>query len=427
MGLHGGLYPGLRICRDAEGIRSSASSGGLMSHENSLIFMLTAGFVLAFLFGMGALRLKLSPLLGYLAAGAVVGPFTPGYVADHGDAGQLAEIGVILLMFGVGLHFSPKDLLSVRRVALPGALLQIGLGLAMGWGAGEILGIPVVEALLLGMALSVASTVVVLRVLEARHETKTEIGRIAVGWLVVQDFVVVLALVFLPLFLGKQDLEPGALALQVAWQVAKLAVFVVFMLVVGGRVLPWALVGIAHARSRELFTLGVLAIALGIAWFAYAVFGASFALGAFVAGLVLNGTHLGHNAAERSLPLRDAFAVLFFVSVGMLFNPMVLLRSPMTLAVVLGIVILAGVGSALLAGSLSRLAWRDTVILAGALPQVGEFSFVLAGLAVSLGAMSRETQAVIVAAAILSIAVNPILMWLADRAAGAPPAEARGA
>jgi CPA2 family monovalent cation:H+ antiporter-2 len=385
-------------------------------HENGLILTLTAGFVLAFLMGMGALRLKLSPLLGYLAAGAVVGPFTPGWVADHALAGQLAEVGVILLMFGVGLHFSPKDLMSVRRMALPGALAQIAAGCGLGWAAGRALGLAPGEAVLLGLALSVASTVVVLRVFEARHETKSEVGRIAVGWLVVQDLVVVLALVFLPLLLGRSTAAPAALAVQIAWQLAKLAGFVALMLLVGGRILPWLLVGIAHARSRELFTLGVLAIALGIAWVAYAIFGASFALGAFVAGLVLNGTPLGHNAAERSLPLRDAFAVLFFVSVGMLFDYRILLRDPWMLAVALGMVVVAGAVPALVVARLGRLEWKAAALLAAALPQVGEFSFVLTGLAVSLGVMSKDTQAVVVAAAILSIALNPLLLWGAERA-----------
>ena len=388
----------------------------MASHENSLIFTLTAGFVLAFLFGMGALRLRLSPLLGYLAAGALVGPFTPGWVADRGAAGQLAEIGVILLMFGVGLHFSPKDLMSVRRMAVPGALLQIALATGLGWAAAGLLGVGQGEALLLGFALSIASTVVVLRTFEARHETKSEIGRIAVGWLVVQDLVVVLALVFLPLFLARDPASPGALALQVGWQLVKLVGFVALMLVVGGRVLPWLLVGIAHARSRELFILGVLAIALGIAWVAYAVFGASFALGAFVAGLVLNGTPLGHNAAERSLPLRDAFAVLFFVSVGMLFDPRILIRDPLSLVLVLVIVVIAGAGAALIVARFGGVDAKGTGLLAAALPQVGEFSFVLAGLAVSLGLMSHNTQAVIVAAAILSIAINPVLLWVAEKA-----------
>jgi CPA2 family monovalent cation:H+ antiporter-2 len=393
-----------------------------MTHENGLIMTLTSGFVLAFVFGMGALRLKLSPLLGYLAAGALVGPFTPGWVADHALAGQLAEIGVILLMFGVGLHFSPKDLMTVRSVAVPGALAQIALGLALGWAAGPMLGLPTGEALLLGLALSAASTVVVLRVFEARHETKSELARVAVGWLVVQDLVVVLALVFLPLLSGQGQVAPGAVALKVAWQLGKMAAFVALAFVIGGRVLPWALVGIAHAKSRELFTLGVLAIALGIAWIAYTVFGASFALGAFVAGLVLNGTHIGHNAAERSLPLRDAFAVLFFVSVGMLFDPIVLMRKPLALVVALAIVLVAGSIPALVAARMGRFDWKRSRLLAAAMPQVGEFSFVLAALAVSLGVMSRDTQAVVVAAAILSIALNPVLLWLAERGGGAKAA-----
>jgi CPA2 family monovalent cation:H+ antiporter-2 len=361
--------------------------------------------------------------LGYLAAGVAVGPFAPGFVADRVLAAQLAEIGVILLMFGVGLHFSPKDLMSVRRAALPGALAQIALGVGLGLAVGGAAGLPPLEAALLGLALSVASTVVVLRVFEGRHEMKSEVGRIAVGWLVVQDLVVVLALVFLPLFLGKAAADPAALALQLVWQLAKLAVFVALALVVGGRVLPWALVGLAHARSRELFTLGVLAIALGIAWVAYAIFGASFALGAFVAGLVLNGTPLGHNAAERSLPLRDAFAVLFFVSVGMLFDPSVLVREPGRLAAAIGIVVAAGAVPALVIGRLSRLGRSASGLLAAALPQVGEFSFVLAALAVSLGVMSEDTRAVVVAAAIASIALNPVLLWLADRAGGGSPAD----
>jgi CPA2 family monovalent cation:H+ antiporter-2 len=393
----------------------------MSSHENGLILILTVGFVLAFLFGMGALRLRLSPLLGYLAAGAVVGPFTPGFVADHGLAGQLAEVGVILLMFGVGLHFSPKDLMSVRSLAIPGALAQIAVGCGLGVLAGPALGLGTVEAVLLGLALSVASTVVVLRVFEARHLTKSEVGRIAVGWLVVQDLVVVLALVFLPLFFGQGTATPAALAAQIAWQLAKLGGFVALMLLVGGRLLPWLLVGIAHARSRELFTLGVLAIAMGIAWVAYAVFGASFALGAFVAGLVLNGTSIGHNAAERSLPLRDAFAVLFFVSVGMLFDYHILVREPWALAAALGVVVVAGAVPALVVARLGGLDANTTGLLAAALPQVGEFSFVLAALAVSLGVMSRETQAIIVAAAILSIALNPVLLWAAKRLGPAKP------
>jgi CPA2 family monovalent cation:H+ antiporter-2 len=386
-----------------------------MPHGNSVLLTIVAGFVLAFVFGVGVHRLRLSPLLGYLAAGVAVGPFTPGWVANRGAAGELAEVGVILLMFGVGLHFSPKDLLSVRRVAVPGALLQIAMATGLGWAAAGLVGVPPLEALLLGFALSVASTVVVLRTLETRREMKSDLGRIAMGWLVVQDLVVIIALVLLPLFLAGKSGAPLTLAAQVGWQLLKVACFVALMFVVGGKVLPWLLVWIAHTRSRELFTLGVLSIALGIAWVAFEVFGASFALGAFVAGLVLNGTPLGHHAAERSLPFRDAFAVLFFVSVGMLFDPRIVLREPAALATVLAIVLVSGALPALLVARVARVDWRQSGLLAASLPQIGEFSFVLAELGVSLGVLSRSTQSVIVAAAILSIALNPILLWSVDR------------
>lgn len=389
-----------------------------MPHGDSLILTLVGGFVLAFVLGMIALRLRLSPLVGYLAAGVAVGPFTPGWVADSGLASQLAEIGVILLMFGVGLHFSPKDLFQVRRVAVPGALLQIALATALGFGLGALLRLPAVESLILGFALSVASTVVVLRTLEDRREMKSEVGRIAIGWLVVQDLVVIIALVLMPLLLGGEDTAPAELAIRIAWQLAKVAAFVGLMFVVGGRVLPWLLVRIAHTRSRELFTLGVLSIALGIAWLAYAVFGASFALGAFVAGLVLNGTPLGHSAGERALPLRDAFAVLFFVSVGMLFDPSILLREPATVVAVLAIVLVSGAVAAFMVARLGKVSRTKSGLLASSLPQIGEFSFVLAGLAVSLKAMSAGVYSLIIAAAILSIAINPILLWIADRVAG---------
>lgn len=389
-------------------------------HSDSLILTLVGGFVLAFVLGMTALRLKLSPLLGYLAAGVVVGPFTPGWVADRGLAPQLAEIGVILLMFGVGLHFSPSDLLKVKRVAVPGAAAQIVLATGLGWALGTALGWSQAEALILGFSLSVASTVVVLRTLEERRAMKSDVGQIAVGWLVIQDLVVVVALVLMPLLLGGERVAGGALALRIAGQLALVGAFIALMFLVGGRVLPWILVRIAHTRSRELFTLGVLSIALGIAWLAYAVFGASFALGAFVAGLVLNGTPLGHSAGERALPLRDAFAVLFFVSVGMLFDPRILLERPVTVVAVLAIVLVAGTASAFVSARLAKVARSKSGLLAACMPQIGEFSFVLAGLAVSLEAMSAEVNSLIIAAAILSIAVNPILLWLADRASGGP-------
>ena len=400
-----------------------------MPHADSLILTLVAGFVLAFVFGMLANRLKLSPLVGYLVAGVVVGPFTPGWTADTELAPQLAEVGVILLMFGVGLHFSPADLMKVRKVAIPGALVQISAATFVGWGLGRLLGMGDLEAALMGFALSVASTVVLLRALEERKQVKGEVGRIAVGWLIVEDLVIVIALVLLPLIVIQpgETLTAGELAGSIGVTLVKVAAFVGLMLVVGGRVLPWLLVKIAHTRSRELFTLGVLAIALGIAWIAYAVFGASFALGAFVAGLVLNGTPLGHNAAERSLPLRDAFAVLFFVSVGMLFDPTILIRDPLAVLGVLGIVIVGKSVAALAITFVFKLTRETSLTVAASLAQIGEFSFILAALGVSLGAMRQETHDLILAAALLSIALNPFVFALCDRLGGRPKAGSDGA
>jgi CPA2 family monovalent cation:H+ antiporter-2 len=391
-----------------------------MPHDDSLIVMLVAGFVMAFVFGMLAIRLKLSPLVGYLLAGVVVGPFTPGMVADSSLANQLAEIGVILLMFGVGLHFSPKDLLKVRRVAVPGALVQIAVATALGWGVGRLIGLGDLEAALMGFALSVASTVVLLRALEDRKAVRSDGGQIAVGWLIVEDLVMVVALVLLPLLAPDQAaaLTPLAVGAKVGITLLKVGVFIGLMLVVGGRVLPWLLVRIAHTKSRELFTLGVLAIALGIAYLAYAVFGASFALGAFIAGLVLNGTPLGHNAAERSLPLRDAFAVLFFVSVGMLFDPSVLVKQPGAVAAILAIVVLGKALAALAITSLFKVERGPSFLIAASLAQIGEFSFILAGVGTKLHILSQETHDLILAAALLSIVLNPFIFKLADRLVG---------
>ncbi|HEV2082078.1 MAG TPA: cation:proton antiporter [Brevundimonas sp.] len=402
-----------------------------MPHAETLISTLVGGFVLAFVFGMLANRLKLSPLVGYLLAGVAVGPFTPGFVADTALAPQLAEIGVILLMFGVGLHFSPKDLMQVRKVAVPGALAQIAAATGMGWLLGRfVLGLGDVEAALMGFALSVASTVVLMRALEERKQNKGEVGRIAVGWLIVEDLVIVIALVLLPMLLAPAGEGGGAaeVAAGVGWTLLKVALFVAGMLVVGGRVLPWVLVRIAHTKSRELFTLGVLAIALGIAWVAYALFH-SFALGAFLAGLVLNGSPLGHNAAERSLPLRDAFAVLFFVSVGMLFDPMILVEQPLAVLIALAIVIVGKTLAALAITTAFRLDRATSLTVGASLAQIGEFSFILAALGVSLGAMSQTTHDLILAAALLSISLNPFVFKLIDRMGAkpqTPPAKAEG-
>lgn len=394
-----------------------------MPHADSLISTLVGGFVLAFVFGMLANRLKLSPLVGYLVAGVIVGPHTAGFVADTTLAPQLAEIGVILLMFGVGLHFSPADLMKVRKVALPGALVQIAAATVMGWGLGRfVMGMSDMEGLLMGFALSVASTVVLMRALEERRQNKGEVGRIAVGWLIVEDLVIVIALVMLPMIIIQEGevVDPAHLALNVGWTLVKVAGFVLAMLFVGGKVLPWVLVRIAHTRSRELFTLGVLAIALGIAWIAYYLFH-SFALGAFLAGLVLNGTPLGHNAAERSLPLRDAFAVLFFVSVGMLFDPMIIVERPLSVLGVLGIVIVGKTIAALAITKLFGLDRATGLTVGASLAQVGEFSFILAALGVSLGALRQETHDLILAAALLSISLNPFVFAFMDKIGGKPP------
>ena len=398
-----------------------------MPHADSLILTLVGGFVLAFVFGMLANRLKLSPLVGYLVAGVLVGPHTIGFVADVELAPQLAEVGVILLMFGVGLHFSLADLMKVRKIAIPGALVQISAATGLGWGMGRLMGMGDLEAVLMGFALSVASTVVLLRALEERKQVKAEVGRIAMGWLIVEDLVIVLALVILPLLVAGTGEAGNALALarSVGWTLLKVALFVAFMLVVGTRVLPWLLIRIAHTRSRELFTLGVLAIALGIAWVAYKLFH-SFALGAFLAGLVLNSSPLGHNAAERSLPLRDAFAVLFFVSVGMLFDPTILLREPLAVLGVLGIVIVGKSIAAIGITTVFKLDKATSLTVAAALAQIGEFSFILAALSVSLGGMTQETHDLILAAALLSISLNPFVFALVDRMGGRPPPPTRG-
>lgn len=398
-----------------------------MPHADSLIMTLVGGFVLAFVFGMLANRLKLSPLVGYLLAGVMVGPHTIGFVADVELAPQLAEIGVILLMFGVGLHFSLAELMKVRKIAIPGALVQIAVATVLGWGLGRLMGMSDLEATMTGFALSVASTVVLLRALEERGQVKGPAGRLAMGWLIVEDLVIVIALVILPLLVLRpgEAVEPATLARSIGWTLFKVAAFTGVMLVVGARVLPWLLVRIAHTRSRELFTLGVLAIALGIAWIAYQLFH-SFALGAFLAGLVLNSSPLGHNAAERSLPLRDAFAVLFFVSVGMLFDPSILVREPLAVLGVLAIVIVGKSLAALAITTAFKLDRATSLTVAAALAQIGEFSFILAALSVQLGGMRQETHDLILAAALLSISLNPFVFAAIDRMGGRPRPPASG-
>ncbi|AXK71008.1 Kef family K(+) transporter [Lysobacter sp. TY2-98] len=381
-------------------------------HHTSLIALLVVGFALAFLFGGLAHRLRLSPLVGYLLAGVLMGPFTPGFIGDASLAPQLAEIGVILLMFGVGLHFSLRDLLDVKNIAVPGALVQIAVVTALGWGLARLIGWPNVTGIVFGLALSVASTVVVLRGLEERRLLDTSRGRIAVGWLIVEDLAMVLALVLLPALGGR---EGGSLGGALLTTIAKVGGFVVFMLLVGKRVIPWILERVAATGSRELFTLCVLTIALGVAFGSAHLFGVSFALGAFFAGVILSESEFSHQAANETLPLRDAFAVLFFVSVGMLFDPMILVTEPVN---VLATFLVVVVGNGIAAWAVARLLGKPSGtarLLAVSLSQIGEFSFILAGLGVSLGMLSKDGQSLILAAAILSIIVNPLLFALHDR------------
>ncbi len=396
-----------------------------MPHHTSLIAMLCAGFVLAFFLGLLAHRLRLSPIVGYLLAGVIAGPYTPGFVGDQTLAPQLAEIGVILLMFGVGLHFSLRDLMSVRRIAVPGALVQMAAATAMGWFLGTRLGWTDAEGLLFGLSLSVASTVVLLRALESVRLLDTDRGRIAVGWLVVEDLAMVLALVLVPALAGGGDgAREGSLITALLTTFTKVGAFVALMLLVGRRVLPWLLERVAGTGSRELFTLFVLASATGVAFGAASLFGVSFALGAFFAGMLLNESPFGHKAAEDSLPLRDAFAVLFFVSVGMLFDPHILLEHPLQVLETLGIIV---VGKSIAAWAVVRLLGRPNQValtIAASLAQIGEFSFILAGLGVALGVLSEHARDLILAGAILSIMLNPLLVAAMARRTSEPQAPA---
>jgi len=394
-----------------------------------LISTICAGLVLAFVLGFAARKLKLSPLVGYLLAGVAVGPYTPGFVGDAGLALQLAEIGVILLMFGVGLKFSLEDLWSVRGVALPGALVQMAAATGLGFGVGHLMGLAPAESLMLGFSLSVASTVVLLRALEDSHSIKSENGRISVGWLVIEDIAIIVAIVLLPTLISIAKggaLEPMAVASALGLTAVKIGVFVALMLIVGSRVFPWLIVSVAHTKSRELLSLGTIALALGVAYAAYAFFDASFALGAFLAGVMLNGTKFTHKVAEDSQPLRDTFAVLFFVSVGMLFDPATLLSHPLSILAVLAIIVLGKGLAALAITSLFKLPLKSGLLVAVALAQIGEFSFVLAGMGRDLGVMSAITYNLVLGGALLSITLNPFLFTLAQRltAETPPPAVA---
>ena len=408
-----------------------------MPHSVSLISTIAAGLGLALIFGFLAVRLKLPSLVGYLFAGVLIGPFTPGFVADAAIASQLAEIGVMLLMFGVGLHFSLDDLLAVRKIAVPGAVVQMSVATALGMGLAHWWGWNLGGALVFGLSLSVASTVVLLRALESRGLLDSANGRIAVGWLVVEDLAMVLVLVLLPplggWLSGQGDADVSSLWKTLGITLLQVGVFVALMLVVGRRFFPWVLWQVQRTGSRELFTLCVVAAAVGIAFGATALFGVSFALGAFFAGMVMRESEFSHRAAEQSLPLRDAFAVLFFVSVGMLFDPWVLIERPLQVLAVVAIIV---VGKSLAATALVmafRYPLNTALTVSASLAQIGEFSFILVAMGASLGLLPPEGQSLVLAGALISIVLNPLVFksveplqrWLLARSALARKLEAR--
>ena len=401
-----------------------------MPHEVALITTIAAGLGLAMILGTLASRLRLPPLVGYLLAGVLIGPHTPGFVADVALAAQLAEIGVMLLMFGVGLHLSMGDLLAVRRIAVPGALVQIAVATAMGAGVALLWGWKGAEALVFGLTLSCASTVVLLRALEDRGLLDTMNGRIAVGWLVVEDLAMVLVLVLLPALAGLAAGGPAVaggegLLERIGLTLAKVAAFVALMLVVGRRLFPRLLLWVSRTGSRELFTLCVLATALGVAYGSAKLFDVSFALGAFFAGMMMRESEFSHRAANESLPLREAFSVLFFVSVGMLFDPRVLVEAPFKLVAVVAIILLGKTVAAVLLVLAFRYPLNTALTVGASLAQIGEFSFILAGLGASLGLLPAQGVTLVLAGALLSIALNaavfaaiePARAWVLARSA----------
>jgi CPA2 family monovalent cation:H+ antiporter-2 len=382
-------------------------------HNLTLITTIAAGLGLALIMGFIAARLKLPVLVGYLVAGIIIGPATPGFVADQELSSQLAEIGVMLLMFGIGLHFSVEDLLAVRHIALPGALVQIVVATLLGIAVTALWDWGLAAGIVFGLALSVASTVVLLKALESRGVLESVNGRIAIGWLVVEDLVMVLVLVLLPALSawlgGYANAGERSLLTTIVFTLGQVSVFIALMLVVGRRLFPWLLWQIARTGSRELFTLCVIATAVGIAYGSAELFGVSFALGAFFAGMVMRESPLSHRAAEESLPFRDAFSVLFFVSVGMLFDPRALVREPLHVFAVLAIIIFGKSLAAFSLVLLFRYPLNTALTVSASLAQIGEFSFILANLGISLGLLPAEGQSLILAGAIFSIALNPVL------------------
>lgn len=381
-----------------------------LTHDLPLLSTLAASLSLAFATGMLASRLRIPPIVGYLVTGIILGPHTPGMVADMKIAEELSEIGIVLLMFGVGLHFSISDLMEVRKIALPGAIVQIAAATAMGMGLAHLWGWSVQTGLIFGLALSVASTVVLLRALEEHRMQHSMNGHIAIGWLIVEDLFMVLALVLIPVLAMSEGEDTAKSAL---WElfvtIGKIGLFVVIMLLAGRRILPWILNAVVQTRSRELFTLCVFAAAIGIAYGASTLFGVSFALGAFFAGMMIRESDLNHEVATRALPFQDAFAVLFFVSVGMLFNPAILLEEPFKVLAVAAIIIAGKSLAAFLIVILFRYPLKTALLVSAGLAQIGEFSFILIALGMNYNMIPSEARDLILAGALISIALNPLL------------------
>ncbi len=411
-----------------------------MNHEITLITTIAAAFGFALIFGFLAERIRLPAMVGYLLAGILIGPATPGFVADLDTASQLAEIGVMLLMFGVGLHFSLDDLLAVKRIAVPGAVVQMGLATLLGMGVAMWWGWSVGSALVFGVSLSCASTVVLLKALESRGLLETHNGQIAVGWLVVEDLATVLVLVLLPPLAGLLGGNAGGadaggmpLWLALGKTVLQISAFIALMLLAGRRVLPKLLWHVARTGSQELFTLAVVSAAIGIAYGASVLFNVSFALGAFFAGMVMRESEFSHRAAAESLPLRDAFSVLFFVAVGMLFDPVVVVEAPFKVLIVVAIIVFGKTLAAMGLVLVLRYPLNTALVVAASLAQIGEFSFILAGLGVSLGLLGAEGQSLVLAGALISIALNPLVFavvkplreWIIARSALARRLEQR--
>jgi CPA2 family monovalent cation:H+ antiporter-2 len=393
-----------------------------VQEEPSLIALIAIGLVLSFIGGFIAIRLRMSPIIGYLAAGIIMGPYTPGFVGDAHLAGDLAEIGVILLMFGVGMHFSVADLWAMRSIAVPGAIIQIAVATTLGTCLARFWGWPFSAGLIFGLALSVASTVVMLRAMESTGRVNTPDGKIAIGWTVVEDIVMVLTLVLLPAFFGQTSDNAveshhanAAVWLSFIIALVKVALFIAIMLLLGTRVFPWLLQRVERTGSRELFTLAVVALALGVAYGSAKLFGCSFALGAFFAGVVIHQSDLHHRASETLLPLQDAFGTLFFVAIGMLFDPMILVRQPFHVLAVVAIIIVGKSIAAFAIVLLLRRPLSTALIVSAALAQIGEFSFILAALGIDFGLISHEAENLIIAGALISILLNPLVFLAISR------------